>query len=328
MLKHLQGVLGRVMAAREDVHLLGEDVLDPYGGAFKVVSGLSTRFPKRVWTTPISEAAIVGVANGLALAGLRPIVEIMFGDFITLAMDQLVNHASKFARMYGNKVSCPLIVRTPMGGRRGYGPTHSQSLEKLLAGIPGLTLVSIDPVHDQNLIWSRMLELGSPCVYVENKVLYGKLLPRIDGVRLDQFSLSSFGSFFPTTRLSLGAPADAAVLCYGGMVLPALDAAVHAFIEDERIVDVIVPSCLAPVPVDDLVAAIGGAPRVLVVEEGTSRNGIAAEWIVSLMERLPQSRILRRLATPDTVIPNDSRLEAELLPNAEQLAAKLGEFWG
>ena len=122
--------------------ILGEDVLDPYGGAFKVTRGLSTAFPERVQTTPISEAGIVGVAAGMALRGLRPVVEIMFGDFITLAADQLVNHAAKFRWMYNDQVRVPLVIRTPMGGRRGYGPTHSQTLEKLFLGVPGLKVLA------------------------------------------------------------------------------------------------------------------------------------------------------------------------------------------
>ncbi len=122
--------------------VLGEDILDPYGGAFKVTQGLSTRFPDRVFTTPISEAAIVGVSVGLALRGRHPIAEIMFGDFVTLAADQLINHAAKYAAMYNGRVRVPLVVRTPMGGGRGYGPTHSQSLERLFLGIPHLTVLA------------------------------------------------------------------------------------------------------------------------------------------------------------------------------------------
>ena len=113
----------------ESVYLIGEDILDPYGGAFKVSSGLSTKHPKRVISTPISEAAITGLGIGLAIKGMRPIIEIMFGDFITLCADQIINGMSKFSWMYGEDISIPLVIRTPMGGRRGYGATHSQSLE-------------------------------------------------------------------------------------------------------------------------------------------------------------------------------------------------------
>ena len=130
------------MTADERVILMGEDILDPYGGAFKVTRGLSSAFPDRVLAAPISEAGMVGAAAGMALRGLRPGVEIMFGDFLTLAADQLINHIAKFRWMYNDQVRVPLVVRTPMGGRRGYGPTHSQTLEKLFLGIPGLTVLA------------------------------------------------------------------------------------------------------------------------------------------------------------------------------------------
>ena len=142
VLKSLNSALHQAFADNEKVYLLGEDILDPYGGAFKVTRGLSTNFPDRVLTTPISEAGIVGVAAGMALRGLRPVVEIMFGDFITLIADQLINHIAKFRWMYNDQVSLPMVVRTPMGGRRGYGPTHSQTLEKLFLGVPGLRVIA------------------------------------------------------------------------------------------------------------------------------------------------------------------------------------------
>ena len=127
--------------------VLGEDLHDPYGGAFKVTAGLSTEFPGRVISTPISEAGVVGASIGLALAGYRPIAEIMFADFVTLAMDQLYNHAVKFPGMFED-MRVPIVVRTPSGGRRGYGPTHSQSPENLMTAVPGLTVVFPSHRHD------------------------------------------------------------------------------------------------------------------------------------------------------------------------------------
>src|SRR5512136_2157509 len=142
VLESLNNGLHQAFSMEPNVYLLGEDILDPYGGAFKVTRGLSSRFPDRVLTTPISEAAIIGVASGMALRGLRPVAEIMFGDFLTLCADQLVNHASKFRWMYNDNVHVPMVVRAPMGGRRGYGPTHSQSLEKMFLGVPGMKVVA------------------------------------------------------------------------------------------------------------------------------------------------------------------------------------------
>ncbi len=147
-LESLRQGLHSILADNPRAVVLGEDILDPYGGAFKVTQGLSTRFPDRVFTTPISEAAIVGVSVGLALRGFHPIAEIMFGDFLTLAADQLINHAAKYPAMYNGQVTTQLVVRTPMGGGRGYGPTHSQSIERLFFGIPHLRLVAPSHIHD------------------------------------------------------------------------------------------------------------------------------------------------------------------------------------
>ena len=127
-LESINKALYDLMAADCNVVLIGEDLLDPYGGAFKVSKGLSTRFPDQVVSTPISEQAITGAAIGMALRGMNPIVEIMFGDFLTLCLDQVVNHATKYRWMFNEQVIVPIVIRTPMGAGRGYGPTHSQSV--------------------------------------------------------------------------------------------------------------------------------------------------------------------------------------------------------
>ena len=146
----------------------------PYGGAFKVTQGLSDAYPDRVLTTPISEASLFGVAAGMALRGRRPILEIMFGDFIALGFDQVVNGISKFREMYDDQVTVPLVVRTPMGGRRGYGPTHSQSLEKLLLGVPNICVVAASECHDIGALLTDAVEDERPVFFVENKLMYGR----------------------------------------------------------------------------------------------------------------------------------------------------------
>ena len=116
-LESLNKSLNTILKKNKDVVLIGEDLLDPYGGAFKVSKGLSKAYPNQVISTPISEAGIVGAATGMAMQGLKPIVEIMFGDFISLAADQIINHATKYNWMYNSKIKVPLIIRTPVGAR-------------------------------------------------------------------------------------------------------------------------------------------------------------------------------------------------------------------
>src|SRR4051794_4927207 len=148
VVQSLNQALHELMDADEEVIVIGEDLLDPYGGAFKVTRGLSTKHPERVRSTPISESAITGLSNGLALRGHRPIAEIMFGDFLALCADQIINHMAKFHWMYDGKVEVPVVMRAPVGGRRGYGPTHSQCIEKIFFGVPGLVLVAVSLRHD------------------------------------------------------------------------------------------------------------------------------------------------------------------------------------
>ena len=153
------------------VVVLGEDILDPYGGAFKVTRGLSTDFPTRVRATPISEAAITGVSAGLALAGFRPIAEIMFGDFLSLCFDQIANHIAKYGAMYNGAATCPVVIRTPSGGGRGYGPTHSQSLEKHFLGVPHLRVVAGSLWHDPATLFEDFLADDWPVLHIEHKLL-------------------------------------------------------------------------------------------------------------------------------------------------------------
>ncbi len=173
ILEALNAALQNALASDERVVIMGEDILDPYGGAFKVTRGLSDSFPDRVITTPISEAGIVGVAAGMALRGLLPVVEIMFGDFITLIADQVINHAAKFRWMYNNQVRVPIVIRTPMGGRRGYGPTHSQTMEKFFIGVPGLRVLAPNTFSDPgDLLSKAIFEDNDPVLFIENKLLY------------------------------------------------------------------------------------------------------------------------------------------------------------
>ncbi len=175
ILESLNRGLRTCLEESDQVYVIGEDVLDPYGGAFKVTRGLSTDYPERVITTPVSEAGIVGVGVGMALRGLYPVIEIMFGDFISLTVDQLINHAAKFRWMSNDQVRVPLVVRTPMGGRRGYGPTHSQSLEKHLLGAPGLRVVAATALGDAgDLLRKVVLEDDDPVLFLEHKALYAK----------------------------------------------------------------------------------------------------------------------------------------------------------
>jgi pyruvate/2-oxoglutarate/acetoin dehydrogenase E1 component len=327
VLASLNAALRAAMVADQRVVVLGEDVLDPYGGAFKVTRGLSGEFPDRVLATPISEAGIVAAATGLALRGLRPVVEIMFGDFLFLAGDQIVNHAAKYRAMFNDQVRVPLVVRTPAGGRRGYGPTHSQSLEKHFLGVPGLWVVAPHALLDPgDLLRQAIFDVDDPVLFVENKIGYGEPLraapPGYETVRL-----ADAASPFPTLWLKPRGPADGLLLCYGGMTQPALDAA--ALLRDREKLDLglVVVSQLAPAPAAHLDAILSEAApaAVVTVEEAPAEGGWGAEMIATL-EHLRDARRLgpiayRRIGAKNTPIPSARDLEDQALPQVDDIVA-------
>ncbi len=335
VLEHLNQALHQSMASDERVYLLGEDVLDPYGGAFKVTRGLSSAYPGRVLTTPISEAGIVGVASGMALRGLRPVVELMFGDFVALAADQLINHAAKFRWMYNDQVRVPLVVRLPMGGRRGYGPTHSQTLEKHFLGTPGLRVLAPTNLGDPGaLLQDAILKDDDPLLFVENKLLY--LLPvyapddladfEVEEIPVQAGGLAAGGldaaSYAPAFRLRVrGAPsADLTLTAYGYMAELARQAALRLAYEHEIFAEVVVLTQLAPFAVQPVIESAQRSQRLLVVEEGGLSMGWGAEVLARASEAIgPGLRGARRLAALDLPIPASGPLEQAVLPGVDAI---------
>ena len=182
MREALNLALSGALAVDPAVLLIGEDLADPGGGISQVTKGLSTEYgADRVLDTPISEVAIVGAAVGAAMAGLRPVAEVMIMDFISIALDQLVNHAAKARYMSGGTVSVPLTLRTAVFGGIGSGATHSQSLEAWLAHVPGLKVVVPSNPADAKGLLSTCIFDDDPCVVVENVALYGSTGPVPDG---------------------------------------------------------------------------------------------------------------------------------------------------
>ncbi|MCC7438501.1 MAG: alpha-ketoacid dehydrogenase subunit beta [Armatimonadetes bacterium] len=318
-LESLRSALQSAMADDETVVVFGEDILDPYGGAFKVTKGLSTAFPNRVFTTPICEGAIVGMANGLALRGMRPVAELMFGDFITLAADQLINHAAKFPAMYNGRVTLPLVVRTPMGGGRGYGPTHSQSLERMFCGVPHLSVVAPTIFHDAGKLLRAAIASDGPVVFIENKLLY-PLRQQLHSTATIQHDVLDPEAEYPTVRLrnfGAGDSADVTLIANGGVsrFLPSL---LERLADEEIRLQAVLPSVLSPLPpIAPLAAAAADSGRVVIAEEGIATNG----WGAELAARLYES-CMGRLACPivrigamPTVIPAAKHLEDEILPS-------------
>lgn len=319
----LNGALHSIFAERDDVVLLGEDVLDPYGGAFKVTAGLSDAYPDRVLTTPISEASLFGVAAGMALRGQRPILEIMFGDFVALGLDQVVNGISKFREMYDDQVTVPLVVRTPMGARRGYGPTHSQSLEKLYLGIPNIVVVAASECHDVGALLVAAVEDERPVFFVENKLLYGRTIRRPEDGHIGELAVRESGD--PYAALTFSATdfteGTATIVTYGGMLPIVLDAVTELVLEHEIFCEVVALSQLVPMELDAVLESVARTGALVTAEEGTLTGGFGAEIAARVQEaawsdlRAP----VQRIASRDGIIPSARPLEDAMLPSVEDV---------
>jgi 2-oxoisovalerate dehydrogenase E1 component len=301
------------MKIDENLIFMGEDVLSPYGGAFKVANNLSKKFPDRVISTPISEGAITGMANGLALSGFRPYLEIMFGDFMTLALDQIINHASKFYHMYNKQIRCPVVIRTPMGGGRGYGPTHSQTMDKFLVGIDNVSVVALNSFIDPKFIYKNIHDNERhPVLVIENKVDYGRF---IGGVDIDYFLIQQSDEMYPTVRCTPETDTPTLTLVtYGGISHDVMSNVHDIFKKTELIPEVIVLSKISPLDISPVIDSVSHTKRVVVIEEGGKEFGIGAEIIAQVVEKVDVI-LARRIGAKPVPIASSQSLEDCILPN-------------
>jgi pyruvate/2-oxoglutarate/acetoin dehydrogenase E1 component len=279
----LNRALHALLERDESAYLLGEDVADPYGGTFNITRGLTSRFPERVRSTPISEAGFTGIGCGLALCGNTVVVEIMFADFLLLAVDQLVNFAAKSVSMYGRRLPIRLIVRCPTAGRRGYGATHSQSLQKHLIGVPNLAIYEMSALHPNTEVFTAMLEQAVPCLFIEDKALYPERMPaegEIDD--LFRYGYLDPGHNYAHVYADGGGAVDQLLICPGGMLGRATAAARRLLLEDEQNCQLVVPSRLYPFDLAPLLPLLARAERVSVVEESTAGGTWGAQVAVQI----------------------------------------------
>jgi pyruvate dehydrogenase E1 component beta subunit len=300
------------MARDERVILLGEDIA-LYGGAFRVTQGLADDFgPQRVINTPISENGFVGLATGAALTGLRPVVEIMFMDFVALAMDQIVNHAAKLHYIYGGQARVPLVLRTPAGAGRGYGASHSQSLEAWFVHTPGLKVIAPATPRDARGLLKAAIRDDNPVVCIENKLLYatrGEVPEADETVPLGQAAVARQGD-------------DVSLIAYARMTPLALEAA--GALEEHGIdCEVLDLRTLSPLDEEAIVASVARTSRAVIVEEDTRRGGVGAEVAALIADRAFEhlDSPIRRVACDDVPIPCSPTLEQAVLPSLGKIVA-------
>ena len=306
--------------------LLGEDIESPYGGAFKVYRGLSDVYPEQVITTPISELGISGVANGLALAGMRPYVEFMFGDFITLGFDQIVNHAAKFYHMYNKQISCPVVFRTPMGGGRGYGPTHSQTLDKHLLGIDNIRVVALNTFVDPRELYVRVHEEDHPVVVIENKLDYGR---RIGVDRKDGFNYLSSGETYPIVRISPNrSMPDVTIVTYGGIANVVNECIEELFMNNELKAEVFILSQIHPLDVKEIAESLYNTGYLFTVEEGSLAGGVGSEIVATLSEMVATPFVAHRIGGLEVPVPSARGLENQVIPSSDRILKTIVSVFG
>ena len=310
----LREALAQAMEADERVFLIGEDV-GVYGGAFGVSHGLIERFgPERVRDTPISEAAIAGACLGAALAGMRPVGEIQFMDFVTLSMEQLVLQAAKVRFMFGGKATVPLL-RMPGGAGTGAAAQHSESLENWFVHVPGLKVVMPSNPYDAKGLLLSAIEDDNPVIFVEHKLLYkvkGPVPEEMYRVPLGRSAVVREGN-------------DLTVVATGLMVQRALEAAETLSREDGIELAIVDPRTLNPLDDEPIIASVARTGRLLVVHEAVGTGGYGGEIVARVAASEAFDYLdapIRRLAGRDVPIPYNRELERAAIPQVEEIIAE------
>ena len=306
----LNEALREEMQRDVSVYILGEDVAQ-MGGLFEVTKDLLDRFgPQRVIDTPISEAAIAGAGVGGALVGARPVIEFQFADFMTIAMDQIVNHAAKLRYMTGGQARVPLVIRAPICNGIGLGAQHSQSLESWFVHVPGLVVIMPSTPYAAKGLLKAAIRSDDPVVFLENRRLYSAKGPVGDDdvvLPIGQAAVLREGE-------------DVTIVATGRMVRVALTAS--KTLSDAGIdVEVIDPQTLKPLDTDTILSSVKKTGRCVVVNEGARTCGFAAEVAATVAE-LAYDQLkapIQRVTARDVPMPVSRPLEAQVLPSEEDL---------
>jgi pyruvate/2-oxoglutarate/acetoin dehydrogenase E1 component len=310
-LKALTEAHARAMRADPSVFVIGEDVAE--GGPYGTTAGLAGEFgTERVLNTPISEAAICGVAVGAAQSGLRPVIEVMFIDFLTLALDQLVNQAAKAHAMSGGQLSVPLVLRTQGGAGRRWGAQHSQSLESWLTHIPGLKVAMPSRVADVPGLLASAIADPNPVVFVENKTLYFKTEEVPDEPEPVELGRA----------LVVRPGRDVTIVALSRLVDEAL-AAAEALAADGIEAEVIDPRTLVPLDLATIVESVGRTNRLVVAHEAVEHGGFGAELAAQVQAAAfdDLDAPVERVGAPFAPVPFSPPLEDAYVPGADEVVA-------
>lgn len=308
--------MSQEMRKDENVFLMGEDV-GLYGGAFGVSVGMFEEFGKmRVRDTPISEAAIAGAAAGAAVTGMRPIAEIMFSDFVTIAMDQLVNQAAKMRYMFGGKARVPMVLRAPSGSGTGAAAQHSQSPEAWFCNAPGLKVVIPSTPADAKGLLISAIRDDNPVLFLEQKLLYrtkGDVPEGEYSVPLGKAKVHREGS-------------DVTIITYGRMLPMCLQAAENLEKEEGISVEVVDPRTLVPLDKETIIASAKKTGRVLIVHEACQTGGFGGELAAVIADSEAFFYLdapIKRYGGLDVPIPYCPELEKNVVPTIDNVQKKV-----
>lgn len=298
------------MLRDERVFLLGEDI-GRFGGINKVTKGLWEEFgPERVRDTPISESAFMGIAVGAAITGTRPVVEFMFADFICLAMDQIVNQATKIRYIFGGQAKVPIVIRAPIGGGRSTAAQHSQSLESWFIHVPGLKVVLPSTPYDAKGLLKTAIRDENPVMFFEPRLLY----PSIGPVPNEDYAV-------PFGEASVKREGDDVTIIAGGWCVPLSMNAAKKLSEEGISVEVIDPRTLVPLDEETIVESVTKTGRAVVVEQDCKRGGWGAEVVAVIVEKAFDylDAPINRVACFDVPIPFSKKLERYVLPDEDRI---------
>jgi len=315
----IREALAEEMTREPTMFLIGEDIGQP-GGCYKVTEGLQRRFgADRVMDTPISEEGFVGIGVGAALTGMRPVVEIMFGDFLTLAMDQIVNQAAKFCYMTGGQAKVPLVLRTTMGAGCAAAAQHSQSLQVWMAHIPGLKVVMPSTPYDAKGLMKTAIRDDNPVIVFEHKMMYGLKGP----VPVDEYTVP-FGVADVKVEGS-----DVTVVATSSMVHVAIQAA-QMLAEEDISVEVVDPRTLKPLDTETIVRSVKKTSRAVVIDEGYLSYGVTAEIAAIIADEAFYylDAPVKRIGAADVPIPFAPVLEAATIPTAQVVVDTVKALFG
>jgi pyruvate dehydrogenase E1 component beta subunit len=307
------------MEADERVFVMGEDI-GVFQGAFKVTQGLLEEFgEKRVRDTPISENTIVGMGVGAAMAGLRPVVELMTINFSLLALDQIVNCAASIRYMFGGQVEVPLVIRMPQGAGHQLGPTHSHSLEAMYLHVPGLLVAAPSTAADAKGLLKAAIRDDNPVIFIEHESLYGQrgeVPENGDPVRFGEAAVRREGD-------------DVTIVGISRMAVTAAKAAEALADEHEVEAEVIDPRTLRPLDLDTILASVEKTNRAVIVEEGWPHGGVGANLAALIQEQAFDhlDAPVARVTGADVPMPYSKPLEQASFPHEEHVVqAALATF--